>query len=105
MTNIRSRRLGNQILAMSIATVLALSAIGVAVPALTPITAYATNYENDDKHHEKDKKYDNNDKQYDTSARRSAVAMRPPYLRFRLRPYKSTVSLSRAFVPSREYGK
>jgi hypothetical protein len=65
VTNIGTRRLRNQILAMSIATVLALYAIGVAMPALTPITAYAINYDNNDKHHEKDKQYDNNDNQYD----------------------------------------
>ena len=62
MTSIEVRRLGNKILAMGVATVLALSAIGVATPALTPAPVYATNYENNDKHYDdKDKHYDNND--------------------------------------------
>ena len=42
MTSIEVRRLGNKILAMGVATVLALSAIGVATPALTPAPVYAT---------------------------------------------------------------
>ena len=74
MTSIEVRRLGNKILAMGVATVLALSAIGVATPALTPAPVYATNYENNDKHYDdkdnkhyddKDNKhYDNNDNHY-----------------------------------------
>jgi hypothetical protein len=71
MTDIKVRRLGNKILAMGVATVLALYAIGVATPALTPAPVYATNYENNDKHYddkdkhyEKDKHYDNNDNHY-----------------------------------------
>ncbi len=74
MTDIKVRRLGNKILAMGVATVLALYAIGVATPALTPAPVYATNYENNDKHYddkdkhyEKDKHYDNNDKHYDNN--------------------------------------
>ena len=77
MTSIEVRRLGNKILAMGVATVLALSAIGVATPALTPAPVYATNYENNDKHYDdkdnkhyddKDNKhYDNNDKHYDNN--------------------------------------
>jgi hypothetical protein len=51
---------------MSVATVLALYAIGVAMPALTPAPAYATNYENNDKQYDdKDKKqYDDKDNHY-----------------------------------------
>jgi dipeptidyl aminopeptidase/acylaminoacyl peptidase len=66
MTNIKVRHLGNQILAMSVATVLALYATGVAMPALTPVPAYATNYENNDKHYDdKDKRhYDDKDNHY-----------------------------------------
>ena len=74
MTNTEVRRLGNKILAMSIATILALYAIGIATPALTPVPVYATNYENNDKHYDdkdnkhyddKDNKhYDNNDNHY-----------------------------------------
>jgi hypothetical protein len=65
MTSIEVRRLGNKILAMGVATVLALSAIGVATPALTPAPVYATNYENNDKHYDNnDKHYDNNDNHY-----------------------------------------
>jgi hypothetical protein len=76
MTSIEVRRLGNKILAMGVATVLALSAIGVATPALTPAPVHATNYENNDKHYDdkdkkhyddKDKHYDNNDKHYDNN--------------------------------------
>jgi ABC-type Zn2+ transport system substrate-binding protein/surface adhesin len=61
MAQIQVRHLKSQILAMSVATMLALYAIGVATPALTPVPAYATNYENNDKHHD-DKK---NDKHHD----------------------------------------
>ena len=66
MTSIEVRRLGNKILAMGVATVLALYAVGVATPALTPAPVYATNYENNDKHYDdKDNKhYDNNDNHY-----------------------------------------
>ena len=66
MTNTEVRRLGNKILAMSIATILALYAIGVATPVLTPVPVYAINYENNDKHYDdKDNKhYDNNDNYY-----------------------------------------
>ena len=68
MTSIEVRRLGNKILAMGVATVLALYAVGVATPALTPAPVYATNYENNDKHYDdKDKHYDNNDKHYDNN--------------------------------------
>ena len=68
MTDIKVRRLGNKILAMGVATVLALYAIGVATPALTPAPVYATNYDNNDKHYDdKDKHYDNNDKHYDNN--------------------------------------
>src|SRR5918996_6642627 len=52
MAQIQVRHLKSQILAMSVATMLALYAIGVATPALTPVPAYATNYENNDKHHD-----------------------------------------------------
>ncbi len=66
MTDIEVRRLGKKILAMGVATVLALYAIGVATPALTPVPVYATNYENSDKHYDdKDKKhYDDKDKKH-----------------------------------------
>jgi hypothetical protein len=70
MTSIEVRRLGNKILAMGVATVLALSAIGIATPALTPAPVYATNYENNDKHYDNNdnKHYDNNDnKHYDNN--------------------------------------
>src|SRR3712207_2801112 len=51
---------------MGVATILALYAIGVATPALTPVPVYATNYENSDKHYDdKDKKlYDDKDKKH-----------------------------------------
>src|ERR671918_334167 len=55
-------RLRNQILAMGVATVLALYAIGVAT---APVPVYATNYDNNDKHDDKNKHYDNNDKHDD----------------------------------------
>ncbi|MDQ3962072.1 MAG: hypothetical protein M3230_06265, partial [Thermoproteota archaeon] len=70
MTTIQMGRLRNQILAMGVATVLALYAIGIAT---APVPVYATNYDNNDKHHdEKDKHddnkdnnhYDNNDNHY-----------------------------------------
>ena len=66
MTDIKVRHLGNKILAMGIATVLALYAIGIATPALSPVPVYATNYENNDKHYDdKDNKhYDDEDNQY-----------------------------------------
>ena|SRR5919106_1263671 len=66
MAQIQVRHLKSQILAMSVATMLALYAIGVATPALTPVPAYATNYENNDKHHDdKDNKHhDYNDNHY-----------------------------------------
>src|SRR5919112_5374301 len=68
MTDIKVRHLGNKILAMGIATVLALYAIGIATPALTPVPVYATNYENNDKHYDdKDNKHydDKDNKHYD----------------------------------------
>ena len=66
MTDIKVRHLGNKILATGIATVLALYAIGIATPALTPVPVYATNYENNDKHYDdKDNKhYDDEDNHY-----------------------------------------
>ncbi len=51
--------LKNQILAISVATVL-VYAVGIAIPTLTATPAFATNY--DDKN---DKHYDNNNKHYD----------------------------------------
>ena len=42
------RHLKDQILAMSVATILILSAIGVAIPALTPAPAFAIDYNTDD---------------------------------------------------------
>src|ERR687891_663456 len=68
MAQIQVRHLKSQILAMSVATMLALYAIGVATPALTPVPAYATNYENNDKHHDdKDNKHhdDKDNKHHD----------------------------------------
>ena len=68
MTDIKVRHLGNKILAMGIATVLALYAIGIATPALSPVPVYATNYENNDKHYDdKDNKHydDKDNKHYD----------------------------------------
>src|SRR5215217_5847873 len=56
---------------MSVATVLVVYAIGVAIPALTPAPAFATNYGNNDhydnnnKHDDKNKHYDNNNKHDD----------------------------------------
>src|SRR5215207_10633787 len=56
---------------MSVATVLLVYAIGVAIPALTPAPAFATNYGNNDhydnnnKHDDKNKHYDNNNKHDD----------------------------------------
>jgi hypothetical protein len=69
MAQIQVRNLRSQILAMSVATMLALYTIGVTIPALAPVSAYATNYDNkNDKHYDNknDKHYDNkNDKHYD----------------------------------------
>ncbi len=69
MAQIQVRHLRSQILAMSVATMLALYTIGVTIPALAPVSAYATNYDNkNDKHYDNknDKHYDNkNDKHYD----------------------------------------
>ena len=62
MTNIEVRRLRNQILAMSVATVLGLYAIGVAT---APVPVYATNYDDKDKHDDKNKHYDDKDKHDD----------------------------------------
>jgi hypothetical protein len=52
------KRLGNQTLAIGIASILALYASGLAVPSLTAIPAFATssndsnnNHHNDDRHH------------------------------------------------------
>src|ERR687889_747390 len=56
------RRLRNQILAMGVATVLALYAIGVAT---APVPVYAKNYDNNDKHYNNDdNNYDNTDSHY-----------------------------------------
>jgi hypothetical protein len=63
MRNIEVRRLGNQVLAMGVATVLALYAIGVATSATAPVPAYATNY--DDKHHDEKDKHDDKNKHHD----------------------------------------
>ena len=61
MAQIQVRHLRSQILAMSVATMLALYTIGVTIPALAPVSAYATN--DDDKNK---KQYDDkNKKQYD----------------------------------------
>lgn len=60
MAQIQVRHLRSQILAMSVATMLALYTIGVAMPALTPVSAYATNYD------------DKNKKQYDDNNYKSA---------------------------------
>ena len=55
MAQIQVRHLRSQILAMSVATMLALYTIGVTMPALTPVSAYATNYDDKNK-----KQYDDN---------------------------------------------
>ncbi len=57
MAQIQVRHLRSQILAMSVATMLALYTIGVAMPALTPISAYATNYDDKNKNQHDDNNY------------------------------------------------
>ena len=66
MTNIEVRRLKNQFLAMSVATVLVVYAIGVAIPTLTPAPAFATNYGNND-HYDNNNKHDDKNKHYDNN--------------------------------------
>ncbi len=61
MAQIQVRHLRSQILAMSIATMLALYTIGVTIPALAPVSAYATNYDDKNNKHYDDK----NNKHYD----------------------------------------
>ena len=75
MAQIQVRRLRSQILAMSVATMLALYTIGVTMPALTPVSAYATNYDDKNKQHDdKNKKQhdDKNKKQHDDNNYKSA---------------------------------
>jgi hypothetical protein len=61
MAQIQVRHLRSQILAMSVATMLALYTIGVTIPALAPVSAYATNYDDkNNKHHD-----DKNNKHHD----------------------------------------
>jgi len=68
MAQIQVRHLRSQILAMSVATMLALYTIGVTMPALTPVSAYATNYDDKNK-----KQYDDkNKKQYDDNNYKSS---------------------------------
>ena len=63
MSNIGHLR--NQILAVSVATVM-VYAFGVAIPALTAAPAFATHYDNNDKSYDdKNKHYDNNNKHDD----------------------------------------
>src|SRR5918993_2593897 len=69
MAQIQVRHLRSQILAMSIATMLALYTIGVTIPALAPVSAYATNYDDKNNKHYDDKNNkhydDKNNKHYD----------------------------------------
>ena len=67
MAQIQVRHLRSQILAMSVATMLALYTIGVTMPALTPVSAYATNYDDKNKQHD-----DKNKKQHDDNNYKSA---------------------------------
>jgi hypothetical protein len=48
VTNIAVKHLKNQIISLSVAAILLLSAIGIAVPALTPIPAFAPSENTDD---------------------------------------------------------
>ena len=68
MAQIQVRHLRSQILAMSVATMLALYTIGVTMPALTPVSAYATNYDDKNKKQHDDK----NKKQHDDNNYKSA---------------------------------
>jgi hypothetical protein len=75
MAQIQARHLRSQILAMSVATMLALYTIGVTMPALTPVSAYATNYDDKNKEHDdKNKKQhdDKNKKQHDDNKYKSS---------------------------------
>ena len=57
--------LKNQILAISVATVL-VYAVGIAIPTLTATPAFATNYDDkNDKHYDNKNKHDDNNKHYD----------------------------------------
>jgi hypothetical protein len=55
MAQIQARHLRSQILAMSVATMLALYTIGITMPALAPVSAYATNYDDKNNKHPDDK--------------------------------------------------
>ena len=58
MAQIQVRHLRSQILAMSVATMLALYTIGITMPALAPVSAYATNYDDkNDKHYDDTNNY------------------------------------------------
>src|SRR5918998_4018984 len=69
MAQIQVRHLRSQILAMSVATMLALYAVGVTIPALAPVSAYATNYDDKNNKHHDDK---NNKHHDDTNNYKSA---------------------------------
>ena len=57
--------LKNQILAISVATVL-VYAVGIAIPTLTATPAFATHYDDkNDKHYDNKNKHDDNNKHYD----------------------------------------
>jgi hypothetical protein len=55
VAQIQVRHLRSEILAMSVATMLALYTIGITIPALTPVSAYATNYDDKNNKHPEDK--------------------------------------------------
>jgi hypothetical protein len=54
VAQIQVRHLRSEILAMSVATMLALYTIGITIPALTPVSAYATNYDDKNNKHPED---------------------------------------------------
>ena len=58
--------LKNQILAISVATVL-VYAVGIAIPTLTATPAFATHYDNKNKHDDNNKHYDNKNKHDDNN--------------------------------------